>query len=284
MTNKLAAVIHHPYAAPLTETIKGIYRIARLPVFPLVEAIGKAYRNEHGRYGTKDTSLVVRIVHASFESDTPVPALTCLMGGVFGAIGGVAAAGSLQAAGAGVGTAIAAGIAGVGIGAITGPFLLVGALGLAASVAGVFIDGVPGFLKGVSKIFEYRRDKEAYRQAHQLLPRKTPRRDDVARGVTSALAAFNKLPPRHKESFVQMMNEQYDDIASTRAEKVFHIIDSLSESERAEMALALKDRLKNEFAAVAPEEKPVPAPSAPIVAPRTARFSRRAKSALAAAG
>lgn len=276
MFRKLMTLINHPYAAPLTETFKGVFSIARAPLNGFIEAVKTGWDDEEYRYDeeTRAKPKFARVFKEIFDGDEMGPAMIGILGAVIGG-GGLAFAGGAAASGGGIAMTAAAAVAGLGIGVAAGPFILAGAIGLAAAAVGSVVGGVPGFLRGVSRIFEYRRDKAAYAQAMQMLPVQ-PAKDDVARKVAPALAAFNELAPEHKEPFVRMMNEEYADVSFGRAEQILKAIDALPGSAREGMAKALKEKLKLEFAPVAAKEPP-PAPEEDdgiIVAPKTASFRR----------
>lgn len=282
MFQKLAMLVSHPYAAPVVETIKGISRIAYAPVSGFFEDARRGWDDADG-----EASRILGIYSGIFDGYNEGSGFIAFMGSALSAIGLAIAGGVGVASGGGGIAAIVGGVvAGVGIGAAAGPFLAAGVIMAAAATVGSVIGGVPGFIHGVSKVFDYRKNRAAYDQALQMLPQSNADKA-LAKRIAPALAAFNDLARDDRAPFVRALNEEHENAVFGRSEKIMQSVKSLPESERKALALKLKESLREEFDDVAVSPAPVQDVPEPdddvIVAPRTASFSRRRRKATLAA-
>lgn len=283
MFKKIAAIVNHPYAAPVTETFKGIFKIAKAPLKGFIEAVEEGMEDNRPSFKPDEdyTPTFVRVYKEIISSYDLGPQVIGILGALIGGAGIAIGAGiATFGAGAGVVATVAASIAGLGIGVAAGPFVLAGVIGLGAAAVGSVVGGVPGFIKGVSKVIDYHRNRAAYEQAMQNLPAQTPAKDDVAKKVTPLLAEFNTYSQDQKEAFVRMMVEQHEGALTGRSDKIMKAVEGLPEAERHALAEKLKDSMRDQFKNVTVRE-PVEEDEGPIIAPRTASFSRRAKIAAA---
>ena len=99
----------------------------------------------------------------------------------------------------------------------------------------------------------------------------------MAEKITPLLTEFNTFSPEQKEAFVRMMVDQHEGALRGRSDKIMQAVEGLPEFERNALALKLKETLKAEFDDVAVRPPANEDDDGPIVAPRTASFSRRSK-------
>lgn len=285
MFKKIAEIVGHPYAAPVTETFKGILKIAKAPLKGFIEAVEDGMEDNRPSFKPDEdyTPTFVRVYKEIVGNYDMGPQLIGIVGALIGGAGlaigaGVATFGS----GAGVAATVAASIAGIGVGVAAGPFVLAGVIGLGAAVVGSVVGGVPGFFRGVSMAIDYTRNREAYAQAMQKLPAQTPAKDDVAQRVSPLLAEFNTLSQDQKEAFVRMMVDQHEGALRGRSDKIMKAVEELPEFERNALAAKLKESLKAEFEDVSVRPPAEEDDDGVIIVPPTARFSRRRSAAPAA--
>lgn len=280
MFKKLKAFFGHPYMAPVTETLMGIGNIARAPIAGFIEDAVEGWQegDDDGDGSTHMKSMYA----ALFDSFNTGTSLMAMAGSVFGGIG-LAIAGAIVLGAGGTGMMIAGGLIGLGFGVAAGPFVLAGAIAAAAAAVGTVIGGGPGFIKGVSKIFDYHRDRKGYEAAMQKLAGQ-PQADDNAKAYAPILGRFNELSQDKREAFVRLMNKEYERTIWDGGEKIVKSIEALPAWSRQKLVERLKEDLAAEFADVAgedlPDVKEAAAPAikpdnGPMVAPAIASFRPR---------
>lgn len=280
MFKKLAVLVNHPYAAPLTEAVKGIARIAYAPVSGFFEDVKKGWDN-----ADEGASRLMGLYQGMYDGYNDSTGPIGFFGAAIGAIG-LAIAGGVTVAtgGGGIAGIIGGAVAGIGFGAAVGPFALAAVIGIAAAAVGSVIGGVPGFIHGVTKLIEYRKNSAVYDQALQMMAQANDQ-DDAAKRISPVLSRFNALSADDRNVFVRAMNDAHADAVYGRSEKIMKSVEALPDYEKKALAKKLKESLKDEFADVslatppAPEPAPEPDDDGVIVAPRTASFSRRGKRA-----
>lgn len=277
MFKKLAVLVNHPYAAPLTEAVKGIARIAYAPVSGFFEDVKRGWDDAKD----EETPRLLGIYNGIYNGYNEGSGFMGFAGSAISAIGLAIAGGVGVASGGGGIAAIVGGvIAGIGTGVAIGPFVAAGVMMTVAAVVGSVIGGVPGFIHGVTKAIEYRKNSAVYDQAQQMMAQANDQ-DDAAKRIAPVLSRFNELSADDRNVFVRAMNDAHADAVFGRSEKIMKSVEALPDYEKQSLAKKLKETLKDEFAdvALATPPAPEPAPEADddgvIVAPRTASFSHR---------
>ncbi len=252
---KIKSLVTHPYAAPVTETAKGIGNFAFYPLAGFIERIREGFDDNTDRYDDdyQKKPKLLRMYKRLFYTDDSAGFIS-FFGSVIAGVGGGIVAG-VTAAGGGAGIL---GIAGssalaVGLGAATGPFLLAGVIATVAACTGLFIGGVPGLLKGAKMAIDHRKLVKAQGQVAAALPAKAAD-PDFTQALGKALSPFNDLTPEQRAAYVKMMNEQHEEAARGQGEKLLQALDSLPEKERDTLLRGLKPRLKDEFEQLAQKD------------------------------
>lgn len=251
MFKQLKAIIDHPFAAPVTETVKGIAGIALAPVQGHIEAIGNAFSDD---YRDSDRPKMLRM-YSEMMDHSEFTAITAVIGMLAASIGGAITAG-VMASGAGVGalgiTAYCA--AAIGVGVAVGPFALGAAAVALAATIGSVIGGVPGFIKGCSMVVDHFKHGKAQTQVAAALPPAQAQDEELTGSLARALSVFKDLPKEQRATYVKMMNEQHMDESWQMNEKLLKAFDALGPRDKAALVKGLKDRLSHEFTELAKRE------------------------------
>jgi hypothetical protein len=252
MLKKLQAMIDHPFAAPVTETVKSIGSIALFPLGGFIDGLKYAFDDDN--YRGDETPRFLRMYGALLGETEGSCGIT--LGGM--AVAGIAGAitAGMMASGAGGGVlGIIGWCAGaVAVGVAAGPFLMAGAIAGAAAVIGSVIGGVPGFIKGCSMVIDHFKHGKAQTQVAAALPPAQAQDEELTASLARALAVFNDLSKEQRATYVKMMNEQHMDESWQMNEKLLKAFDTLGPRDKAALVKGLKDRLSHEFTELAKRE------------------------------
>lgn len=251
MFKKIKAMIDHPFAAPLVETVKGIAAIALAPVSGHIEAIGDAFRDD---YHDDERPKMLRM-YGEMLGHGELTGITTLLGMAAGGIGAAIWAG-MAASAAGIGWMGISGLcaAALGVGVAVGPFAVMAALVTAAGAVGSVIGGVPGLIKGCGKVIDHFKHGKAQAQVTAALPASQAQDAELTGSLARALQVFNDLPKEQRSTYVKMMNEQHMDESWRMDEKLLKAFDSMAERDKALLVKGLRDRLSHEFTELAKRE------------------------------
>ncbi|MEZ0260198.1 MAG: hypothetical protein ACAH80_04270 [Alphaproteobacteria bacterium] len=254
MLKKIKAIIDHPFAAPLTETVKGIAAIAFAPVRDFGEAIARAFDDNYYSGEEAERPKMLRVYSELLDSGE-FTGVTTLLGMLVGGVG-AAIAGGIMAAGAGFSIPAIVGVcaASVGIGVAAGPFAVAAILVTGAATVGSVIGGVPGFIKGCSKVIDHFKHGKAQAQVSAALPPTQAQDEELTGSLARALAAFNDLPKEQRATYVKMMNQQHMDESWHMNDKLLKAFDSMADRDKAALVKGLRDRLSAEFTELAKRE------------------------------
>jgi len=254
MFKKLHAMIDHPFAAPVTETVKSIGSIALYPLGGFIDGLKHAFDDNNFSDRELETPRLLRMYGSLLGESEGSCGIT--LGGM--AVAGIAGAitAGMMASGAGVGVlGIIGWCAGaVAVGVAAGPFLMAGAIAGAAAVVGSVIGGVPGFIKGCSKVIDHFKHGKAQTQVVAALPPAQAEDEELTASLARALAVFKDLPKEQRPTYVKMMNEQHMDEVWTMNDKLLQAFDSMNTRDRSALVKGLRDRLSHEFTELAKRE------------------------------
>lgn len=283
MFKKLKAFFGHPYMAPVTETLIGVATIACAPIAGFIDDVIDGWKE--GDDNGEGSSHMQSMYASLFDSFNTGTSMIALGGSIIGGLG-LAAAGAIALGTGGTGMLIAGGLLGLGFGVAAGPFVLAGIIATAAAAVGTVIGGVPGFIKGISKIVDYHRDRKGYEDAMQKLAGQ-PQAEENAKAYAPLLGRFNELSQDKREAFVRLMNKEYEKAIWDSSERIMKAVEALPEKSREKLAERLSEKLPEQFGLAAADDladvKEAAAPvikpdNGPMVAPAIASFRRRTRS------
>ncbi|MEZ0260199.1 MAG: hypothetical protein ACAH80_04275 [Alphaproteobacteria bacterium] len=249
MLEKAKEIINHPYAAPVTETLKAIGVFAMQPLKKFTERIREAFDDDTYKYDgdeIKNRPKLRRMYERLNKYEDSAGFIT-MFGYAIGAIAGAATAGIAAYGSSGLLGAFLWGAAGMSFGIAAGPFVLAGVIALGAACTGLFLAGVPGLVKGCQMAIEHRKLTKAGQQVAQQLPAAQAQNADLTAALAKALAPFNDLKPEQRDAYVKMMNQQHQDAVTGQSEKLLQALNSLPDNERDALLDGLKLHLKDEF-------------------------------------
>jgi hypothetical protein len=269
MFQKMKNFWANPYAAPLTGAVGGIIEYARKPINNFIKGCEYAFDDNNYRYDDEQRGKMSRLFDRAekYESGFGIIAVggsvvgTLAFGGA-GIAAGIALAGGVAAK---VAAATVLGFAFAGVGAVAGPFIVAGVFATAGAMVGLGIGMVPGFFKGCKTALQHHKDLKTQEAVASALPKAQAQDAELTKNLAAVMQHFNNLPKEHKASFVRMMNEKYEQAApGAQAGKALALIDAMPEKDREIFVRALRERLNDDFNAVAQKDVVLQAPVATI--------------------
>ncbi|MEZ0260200.1 MAG: hypothetical protein ACAH80_04280 [Alphaproteobacteria bacterium] len=250
----------NPYAAPLTEAVKGVIHYARMPINKFIKGCAHASDDNNYKYDTegKAKSKMARLMDLAEKYESGMGFIV-IGGAVVGALafGGAGVAAGIVLMGGVVGKTVMATVLGLalcGVGYATGPYIAAGIAATAGGMVGLGLGMVPGFIKGCKNILQHHKDLKTQGAVAAALPKSQAQDAELTKNLAAVMQHFNNLPKEHKGPFVRMMNDKHAQAATAPADKILAQIDAMPEQDRDALLRSLRDRLKEDFSEVAQKD------------------------------
>lgn len=256
MLQKLKDFWQNPYAAPLTEPLRGIGKTVAGFVEPYTEAFDKA-KNPRFSYERDKTPIgrflsCLMDVHNSFF--TVATNFVAFAAGIVAGGGTAAVAGYSGLAGAGAaaqwGGTVLAGIAGGTAGFVAAPVVMVAVTAFVGVVAGAVVGGVPGVIKGTQIALKHHHDLKNPPPAVAVVAPAASPVSTIKDRIATIQKEFKQLPKSEQNLVLGLLEDAADPAASLQT-RVLRNVDKMNDTQRTALAEVLEEKLAGAFDAVA---------------------------------
>lgn len=259
--NQASRFWDNPYWAPVTEPLKNVAHITRLPINDFIEEVQDGWRNDYRHGGSKLGRMLGNLAESGHLGTAMMGIIGFIGAGLVGmAIGGVATHAAMAGAGAVAqwGATVVGGIAVAGVCAVAGPFVLAGVVASAAAIVGCTLGIVPGMVSGTVKAVKHHiQQKNAPQVAATTaavaaaLLHTTPA---VNEKVSAIVNDFMTLPQQSRDALFTELERLSGDPARYPAEKMVAAIQKMPDAERVAVIEKLQERLSADFGTVAAKQ------------------------------
>lgn len=271
MIQKLKNLWSNPYAAPLTEAVKGVIHYARMPINKFLGGLDYVRDEDNYRWDSdnKGKTKMGRLMDRAEKYESGMGFIViggaiigCLAFGAAGIAAGVALMGGVTAK---VIASTVLGLAFSGVGYVAGPYITAGVAATGGAMVGLGLGLVPGFFKGCKTALQHMKDAKTQDAVTKALPAAQVQDEELTKNLAAVMQHFNNLPKAHKAPFVRMMNEKYEQgAAGAQSDKALAMIDAMPEKDREIFVRQLRDRLSADFDAAAQKDVVAQAPIATV--------------------